>query len=58
MKDILVLYCIFVDLQKVFDKLDHEMLLSKLDSYGIQGISNNWFESYFSSRTQFVSLNG
>ena len=48
---------IFVDLQKAFDSVDHEILLSKLDYYGIWGISNNWFKSYFSNRKQFVSIN-
>ena len=49
---------IFVDLQKVFDTVDHETLLSKLDYYGIQGISNICFKSYFSNLKQFVSING
>ena len=49
---------IFVDLQKAFDTLDHEVLLSKLDYYDIRGISNNWFKSYISNHKQFVSING
>ena len=49
---------IFVDLQKAFDTVDHEILSSKLDYYGIRGISNNWFKSYLSYRKQFVSING
>ena len=48
---------IFVDLQKAFDTVDYEMLLSKLDYYGIRGKSNNWFKSYLSNSKQFVSIN-
>ena len=47
---------IFVDLQKAFDTVDHEILSSKLDYYGIRGISNNWFKYYLSNRKQFVSI--
>ena len=49
---------LFVNLQKIFDTVDYEILLSKLDYYGIRGISNNWFKSYLSNRKQFVSING
>ena len=49
---------VFVDLQNAFDTEDHEIPLSKLDYYGIQGISNNWFKSCLSNRKQFVSING
>ena len=47
-----------VDLQKAFDTVDHEVLLSNLDYYGVRGISNNWFKSYYSNCKQFVSING
>ena len=49
---------IFIVLQKAFDTASHDMLLAKLNHYGIRGISNDWFRSNLSDRTQFVSING
>ena len=49
---------IFVDLQKAFDTVDHGILLSKMDYYGIRGLANNWFRSYLTDRQQFTSING
>ena len=49
---------IFIDLQKAFDTVDHNILLSKLEHYGIRGKTNQWFKSYLSNRKQHVSING
>ena len=50
---------LFVDLQKAFDTVDHQiLLLAKLNHYGIRGVSNDWFKSYLSNRHQYVSING
>ena len=49
---------VFCDLSKAFDTLDHNVLLMKLDHYGIRGKLNDWFSSYLSGRQQFVDWNG
>ena len=41
---------IFVDLQKAFDIVVHQMLLVKPAYYSICGIANEWFRSYLSNR--------
>ena len=49
---------VFVDLQKAFDTVDHQILLAKLNQFEIRGVSNDWFKSYLSNRNQYVSING
>ena len=48
---------VFVDLQKDFDTIDHQILLAKLNHYGIRGVSNDWFKSYIFNRSKYVSIN-
>ena len=47
---------VFLDLTKAYDVLNHRALLSKLNSYGIRGVVNRWFESYLSRRKQCVEI--
>ena len=49
---------VFVDVQKVFDTADHQILLAKLNYYGICGVSNDWFKCYLSDHSQYKSING
>ena len=41
---------VFVELQKAFDTLNHQIQLAKLNHYGIRGVSNDWFKYYLSNR--------
>jgi hypothetical protein len=54
-KHMLIIFC---DLKKAFDTCDVDVLLRKLRRLGVGGRELDWFRSYLSERTQFVSIEG
>lgn len=48
---------VFLDLRKAFDTIDHNIMLEKLNRYGIRNVSNNCFISYLTGREQYTCVN-
>ena len=49
---------IFLDFAKTFDTVNHDILLGKMEHYGIRRKSLEWFKSYLENRKQCFNING
>jgi len=49
---------IFLDLERAFELVDRNILIEKLEWYGIKGVVSSWFKSYLENRTQRVKFSG
>ena len=59
MKEILVVvFLLTYRNHSILDTFEHDILLSKLEYYGVRGLANEWFKSQLSSKKQHVSING
>ena len=48
---------VLVDFKKAFDLVDHQILIKKLEIYGIKDGALQWFNTYLTNRKQQVSIN-
>ena len=48
---------VLCDLSKAFDVIDHNILLHKLNLYGIRGVALEWVKDYLTDRKQYVRIN-
>ena len=48
---------IFVDLSKVFNTVDHYILITNLENSGVNGKNLCWFQSYLKNRKQYLNFN-
>ena len=53
-----MLAMVLLDHQKVFDTVDHNILLMKLEALGLNQDVIRWFRSYLSDRQQLVDVSG
>ena len=56
--DDLITCALYIDLSKAFDTVDHNILMSKLENYGIRGTPLDLLKNYLSNRKQFTVVNG
>ena len=49
---------IFLDMSKAFDTISHDILIRKLEHYGIRGTCKDWFASYLTNRFQYTEIHG
>lgn len=47
----------FLDLSKAFNCVQHDVLLEKLEHYGVKGMCHKWLTSYLKDRMQFTQIN-
>ena len=49
---------LITDFSKAFDKVNHSLLLHKLQRYGVQGTTTTWIANFLNNRCQAVVVSG
>ena len=48
---------VFIDFRKAFDSIDHQILVAKIATTGVNDLSVKWFQSYLTNRSQITVAN-
>ena len=48
--------CVYLDLQKPFDRVNQNILLEKLKHYGIRGTRFDWLKAFICDSVQYTSI--
>ena len=51
-------FSLFLDFRKAFDVVDHELLLGRMEHYGVRGICSQFLRSYLANRKHYISIDG
>ena len=46
---------LFINLSKALDTVDHKILITKLENYGVKGTNLQWFKRHLENRKQFIA---
>ena len=49
---------VFMDGKMAFYTIDYNILLKRINHYGLRGILSKWICSYLENRSQYVQFNG
>ena len=47
---------IFINFSQAFDTVIHQVLISKLNNYGVTGKNLSWFKTYLENRKQYLTI--
>ena len=50
--------CVFLDFNKAFDTVHDNLMIEKMENYGVREVILSWFGSYFLNQQQTVIING
>lgn len=51
-----IIIAVFLDFKRAFETIDRDILIYKLEQYGIRGCELRWFKDYLSNRYQRVKI--